>query len=226
MQAAARRRRLSRIVRNCNPDDIVRLDGVRVTTVARTLFDIARSADPGVSVAMADTALRRAMVTPSELTHVLAANVGRPGVRRARRILEFGDGRSESVGESLTRVLLRRLGLPRPELQVDLTSPDGRFVARVDFLFDEFGTALEFDGKVKYEKFLRSGESASDVVYREKLREDAIRSLGIGMVRMVWSDLGDGERVLERCVAAFERQGHVGWRPEVAGFVPLRSTLR
>ena len=206
--------------------DVVRLDGVLVTTVARTLFDIARSAEPGVAVAMADTALRRDVVTTSELAAVLAANVGRPGVRGARRILDFADGRSESVGESLTRVLLRRLGLPRPELQSELTSPDGRFVARVDFLFTEFVTVLEFDGRVKYEKLLRKGESASDVVYREKVREDAIRALGFGIVRMIWSDLGDGARVLDRCVAAFARQGHVGWRPDVAGFVASRSTLR
>jgi len=209
-----------------DPADVVRLDGVPVTTVARTLFDIARSAEPGIAVAMADTALRRDVVTPSELAAVLAANGSRPGVRGARRILEFADGRSESVGESLTRVLLRRLGLPRPELQSELTSPDGQLVARVDFLFAELGTVLEFDGRVKYEKFLRRGESASDVVYREKVREDAIRSLGFGIVRMIWSDLGDGGRVLERCVAAFERQGHVGWRPDVAGFVSSSSTLR
>lgn len=206
--------------------DVIRLDGVPVTTVARTLFDVARSAEAGVAVAMADTALRCGLVRAPDLEAMVAAHASRPGVRGARRILQFADEQSESVGESLTRVLLHELGLPRPELQAELTSSDGRFVARVDFLFRGLGTVLEFDGRVKYEKYLRAGESAADVVYREKLREDAIRALGFDIVRMVWSDLRDGRRVLERCTAAFERQGHTGWRPGVPGFAATRGSLR
>ena len=45
----------------------------------------------------------------------------------------------------------------------------------------------EFDGKWKYEKFLRAGESSADCVVREKLREDAMRADRRGMTRLVWS---------------------------------------
>ena len=48
----------------------------------------------------------------------------------------------------------------------------------------------EFDGKVKYGRLLRPGESPADAVFREKVREDRLReALQWGMVRLVWADL-------------------------------------
>jgi hypothetical protein len=67
-----------------------------------------------------------------------------PGVRVARRVVEFLDVRSESVGESMSRVCLMEEGLPRPDLQYEIFGPDGRLVARVDFYWDEHKTVGEF----------------------------------------------------------------------------------
>ena len=54
----------------------------------------------------------------------------------------------------------------------------------------QYGVFLEFDGKVKYERLLKDGESASDVVFREKQREDMIcRLTGWRCIRIVWADL-------------------------------------
>ena len=208
------------------PDDVTQIHGVPTTSAARTLYDLARSADIGLSVAMADVALSRRLVTSTELKSMVESNVNRPGVRRARQILGFADGRSESVGESITRVRLRQLGLPVPELQGAIVGSQGELVARVDFLFADFGTALEFDGKLKYEKLLRVGESAADVVYREKVREDKIRALGFDVVRLVWRDHRDPQGVLARCRAAFERQGHQAWDQDPPGLIDWRPTLR
>lgn len=135
----------------------------------------------------------------------MAATIeGRPGAGRVRQIFAFSDGQSESVGESVTRVQFRQLGLPRPELHVSIVETDGAAIGRVDFLMARPGTVIEFDGRVKYEKLLRVGESASDVVYREKLREDAIRATGLDVVRMIWRDHVNDAAVLRRCIAAFE----------------------
>ena len=44
----------------------------------------------------------------------------------------------------------------------------------MDFAWPEFGVFLEFDGKEKYTKYLKEGESVVDAVLREKKREELI----------------------------------------------------
>lgn len=205
--------------------DVVNVHGIQVTSVDRTLVDIARSADVRLAVAIADEALRGGLTTPVGLHRAAGTIAGRPGAGRVRQVFAFADGRSESVGESITRVQLRQLGLPRPELQATIVGIRGEAIGRTDFLMAEQGTVIEFDGRVKYEKFLRVGESAADVVYREKLREEAIRTTGLEVVRLTWRDHFNDAAVLARCAAAFERQGHRGWRPSAPGLLGHRIRL-
>ncbi len=208
----------------CN-GDVVSLGEVRATSVDRTLLDVARAADVRLAIAMIDDAIRRGLTSPARLRSEAATITGRPGAGRVRQIFDFADGRAESVGESITRTQLRQLGLPRPQLQAPIVGTDGELIARADFLISELGTVIEFDGRVKYEKLLRIGESASDVVYREKLREDAIRATGLDVVRMVWRDHFHDAAVLSRCAAAFARQGHPGWSPSAPGLIGYRPRL-
>jgi hypothetical protein len=53
----------------------------------------------------------------------------------------------------------------------------------VDFLWRDQRLVGEFDGKVKYGRLLKPGQSVSDVVYDEKVREDRIRDEDLGVVR-------------------------------------------
>jgi hypothetical protein len=101
-----------------------------------------------------------------------------PGTRQARRAIALLDPRSESPGESVSRVRLHQEGLPAPELQQDRYDEDGRIVARVDFYWEKQRTIGEFDGKIKYGRLLKRGQSIEDVVFAEKVREDALRDLG------------------------------------------------
>lgn len=82
---------------------------------------------------------------------------------------------------------------PVPVLQLPIHDARGRLLGISDFAWPEFHHLAEFDGKVKYEQYLRPGERASDAVFREKQREDVIRSQGWGMTRITWSDIM-GER--------------------------------
>lgn len=205
--------------------DIVDVLGVRTTSLERTLLDIARAAEVRLSVPMIDDALRRGLTSPHLLEVEAATIIGRPGAGRVRQVFTFADARSESVGESITRTQLRQLGLPRPQLQAQIVGTDGDVIARADLLIGELGTVIEFDGRVKYEKLLRAGESASEVVYREKLREDAIRATGLEVVRVTWRDHFRDAAVLTRCAAAFERQGHPHWRPSTPGLIGYRPRL-
>ncbi len=73
---------------------------------------------------------------------------------------------------------------------------DGRVVARVDFAWPELKVFLEFDGRIKYEKLLREGERPSDVVIREKQREELVcRLTGWRCIRVTWDDLASPGRL-------------------------------
>lgn len=97
------------------------------------------------------------------------------------------DPASESPGESLSRLLLKGIGVALRS-QVVLRDQDG-VIARVDFLVDE-RVVVEFDGLVKYE-----GAQGRSALAAEKLREDRLRAAGYEVVRLTWADLRQPERV-------------------------------
>jgi hypothetical protein len=105
------------------------------------------------------------------------------------RAVRFADGRSESVGESRSRVLLHGLGLMPSTLQLEVCDSSGRLLGRTDFAWEDAGVVGEFDGRIKYGRLLRPGQEPGDAVFDEKLREDAIRDQDLGVVRWIWRDL-------------------------------------
>ncbi|MEV0295712.1 hypothetical protein [Nocardia sp. NPDC050710] len=183
-------------------DEIVRVGDLSVTSVARTVIDLARTVPFEQAVVAGDSALRLGKATRAELAEQLARSVGRPGVPAARRVVDFLDGRSESAGESRSRVAMRAVRLPAPELQAHILTPDHQEVARVDFLFPELGVIGEFDGLVKYRAALRGTRSPEDVVIAEKAREDALRALGWIVIRWTWRELETPHEWLTRLTRA------------------------
>jgi hypothetical protein len=164
-------------------------DDVEVTTVTRTIVDLARTAPFESAVIAADAALAARGTTPQQLLDCLDAMGPGPGTRRATRVVEFADGRSGSVGESRSRVVLHELGLAPSGLQFEITTATGAFVARTDFVWEEEGVVGEFDGRIKYGRLSRPGQEAGDAVFEEKRREDAIRDLDWEVARWTWGDL-------------------------------------
>ena len=190
--------------------DVATHVGLLVTTPARTFVDVARRLPVGWTVALGDQA-RRAGMSVGELEQVLARTAGWPGVGRARRAAALLDPRSESVGESLSRVLLVEAGLTPTDLQLPVVGEDGDLVGRVDFAWPEHRTIGEFDGRVKYGRGGQDGlrerdqRAWEDVVWAEKVREDLLRDLGWLVVRWTWDDLWRPGLVATRVQRAFER---------------------
>lgn len=182
------------------PEEITVVGGVRVTSVARTVVDLARTLPFEQAVVVADGALRRRPALSAELEEALARAARWPGSPGARRCLGFADGRSESVGESRSRVAIARVGLPPPVPQWEVDLRGGR--ARADFGWPDLATVGEFDGRVKYGRLLRPGQDPGEVVYAEKLREDAIRATGLWVVRWTWAELDDFGAVAARISGA------------------------
>lgn len=157
-------------------DDIVTFDGIRMTSPARTVIDLARELSFIDGVAMVDSARNRqsGLVTLDDLRAQLLAQSRDVGIGRARAIVSFSTDMSGSVEESRSRMLLYQLGFPEPTLQHKLVIPEGTFYS--DFWWEEYEHWGEFDGKQKYvDPTILNGRRPEDVVVEEKRREDAIR---------------------------------------------------
>ena len=163
------------------PEEIVELDGIRVTTVERAIAETACSTSYEVGVVLGDAALRGRLTTSDELIAAADRHRHWHGSRAARTAARFADGLSESVGESRLRVLMADHQLPAPKLQVEIRDDDGLLIGRVDFLILD-DLIVEFDGAQKY------GHSSQAVV-AEKWREDRLRERGYRVVRVSWPDL-------------------------------------
>jgi len=186
------------------PDQVMTIDGVPVTSLARTVLDLCRTVPIEQAVAAGDPALAYGLVR--QILEDQLAQMNRwPGTRQARRAVALMDPRSESPGESVSRVRMHQDGVPSPDLQQDIFDQHGTFVARVDFLWKEQHTIGEFDGKIKYGRLLKPGQSIEDVLFEEKRREDALRDLGWQIVRWLWADLYRPGVIRDRVLRAFAR---------------------
>lgn len=166
--------------------------GVVLTSVDRTLADCLRHFPPRVSVPLADAALHRRLTKIGSIEAELSTQrrwVGRP---RAMSTLRLIDGRRESWLESYSFVRLDAWGISLPVPQVTLLDDHGAFVGRVD-------------GKEKY-----LGADGTEVLYREKAREDDIRDLGLQVVRWGTRDIFGRPQQLQRRIHGRRAVGSLG----------------
>ncbi|WP_420120447.1 hypothetical protein [Nakamurella sp.] len=205
VRSGRRRAQLQAFCAALDQDEITVVDGCPVTTIARTVVDLARSCGFEQAVVAADHALRAGLVDRAALQEAAGRAHGRRGSRTAQQVVAFADPRAESVGESRSRVLLAREGLPPPELQAPIRAGAGVVVARTDFCWRAARVVGEFDGAEKFGRRLRPGQGAGDAVFREKLREDRIRALGFSVVRWTWAELDDPAALAGKIARALDR---------------------
>jgi hypothetical protein len=177
--------------------DVIEVDGTRATAVARTVLDVAREHGLDAGVAAADAGLHRGLTTADELRRAFDVCASWPGRAAARSTVALCDGLAESPLESVSRLRIRDANLPRPQLQVELGDGRGRFLARVDFYWPEFGVVGEADGNVKYAR--------SPALIAERRRQAALEDLGLVVVRWEWAELSRFDVVVRRLRAAFGR---------------------
>jgi hypothetical protein len=170
------------------PDDhVTTVLGTSVTTVARTVVDIARVSSLMSAVVTADSALHCALareeggffVTKEALAVTCDACAHWPGNRNARRAIDFADPRAESVLESCARVVFHEHGLEPPELQYTITGPHFRYT--VDFYWPRYRVIAEADGAVKYSDPRRA--------LHQLERDQQLRDHGDSVVHFTWRDL-------------------------------------
>jgi len=184
---------------SCRIDDVSRRNGHWITSPGRTLLDVAARHGVETGVVLGDDLVHRKLTTPDQVAQLARPMEMWPSTLTHRLVLELIDGRAESVGETLFRLLCRKMRLARPELQYDVVTHDGRLIGRSDFVWHAGRLLGEFDGRVKYLRYRRPGESIDATVLREKRREDDMREVtGYRMIRITWADLHAPERTAAR----------------------------
>lgn len=186
-------------------NEVTSVGGMKVTTVARTAMDLARSLPFEWAVAVSDAALSSGLQRDA-LFDAATANPRLRGLPKARQAFTFADPLAESPGESVSRVQFARYGIPALELQFEVYDANGNWVARTDFLWRGMGVVGECDGMGKYGPLLKPGQTPERAIRDEKRREEAIRDVGWGLTRWDWDLAWQGPQLCARVRRAGERE--------------------
>jgi len=187
-------------------DDVREVGDVEVTAPARTALDITTIASTEVALVLVNALLHARLSTLADLWARYDTMQMHPHTLRTQLVLRLADPRVESVGETRTVYVCWRHGIPAPVPQWEVLDEHGRVIARLDLAWPELGCWLEFDGRSKYLRSARPGETVADVVLREKRREDRVRELtGWRCLRITWADLADPASLAARITAFLRR---------------------
>jgi len=174
--------------------DLRRLDGIPVTSPARTLLDIAGIVSPQVlERAVAEGEARR-LARRSQLLQTLDRNSGRPGSTPLRALLEQqgGPALTRSVAEEKLLALVRAALLPAPEANVKVGPYE------VDLLWRGERVIAEVDG-YRFHSSRRAFE-------RDRRRDPELRERGYEVIRITWRQIVDEpEVVIARIAGALAR---------------------
>lgn len=187
--------------------DVVKLDGVPVTTPARTWLDLASILGHEDLVVAADHFVcsqsrsfgpkKDALCSLTDLHDQVLANPGARGIRTARRALELSRVGSDSAPETRLRLAIGRLGLPEPVLGYVVSDHTGWELAWPDIAFPDHKVAVNYDGR----HHLQERQRESDI-----RRDESIAAIGwtsvtvtAGHVR-TWGFDGCAQRVMDALV--------------------------
>ena len=164
-------------------DEIEMIDGIRVTTPARTALDIACRYPLGKAVAAIDALARATHLKMADVELLAERYKGRRGIRNARKVLDLVDPGAESPQETWLRLIVIRHGFPAPQTQIPVHDECGVLVAVLDMGWDDIKLALDYEGDhhrnpVRFNKDIR--------------RHDAVTELGWMDIRVTSRDTEGG----------------------------------
>jgi hypothetical protein len=174
-------------------------DGVRLTTVVRTAWDVARLEPTLSAVALLDGMLHHAAKNGGELTEAalmaeFAARRGQWGSRKAQFVLPLVDGRAMSPPESKVRAMLQMKGVQRPIPQYKVYE-EGQYLGKVDLAWPEQRLIVEYEGAYHFDDLKIDQDDA---------RYARLVAAGWRVIRLSSVDLQDLDGVVRRIEAALE----------------------
>ncbi len=164
-------------VRRLEPDERTLLDGIPVTTPARTLVDLAPALGRRELEGVLARAEREGLVGREALTALLARFRRRAGIPGLAALLAIpgGPALTRSAAEARLLALIREAELPPPECKVTI----GRY--EVDFLWRAPAVAVEVDG-FRYHSSRPSFEG-------DRRKDAQLVADGIMVLRLSWSQI-------------------------------------
>lgn len=178
--------------------DVTEVDGVRVTSGARTFVDLAAVLALDELVAVGDAALRRAVMTTEEIGDAVRRRKGNRGIVRARRGAALLDPRAASPRESQLRVLIVEDRLPIPVPNAVIRDDGGGFLAVGDLVFAQWKVVVEYDGHHHDDPRRREADAT---------RRALLQQHGWYIVEITASDLRYPARALAKIRAALQSRG-------------------
>jgi very-short-patch-repair endonuclease len=172
------------------PEDVVERHGLRVTSPARTLLDIASSIPTAELERVVEQAQVQRLVTRADLLDVLRRGAGRPGTRRLRTVVGPDDepAFTRSEAERLLLALVRAAGLPAPRTNVRVAGLE------VDAVWAQQRLVVEVDGW-SYHRTRAAFE-------RDRRRDGRLLVAGYRVLRITWRQLTrERERVIAMLAA-------------------------
>ncbi len=187
-----------------DPEEVIVVHGMSVTSPLRTALDCAFDLPVRQSLPIIDSALRAvcrpdrrsrrstAVISIDEARRMLKAmseqHRGRRGARRARTAIALADPLAESPGESVLRWAVAAAGLPPPVLQRPVVVEGHEYF--LDLGLEEVQRGWEFDGLAKSQR--------PEDLRREKLREMRIARTGWHIDRFVWEEIFQPRSLVRR----------------------------
>lgn len=180
------------------PSEVTTRSGISVTTVPRTLLDLAVYLGTAQLRRLVREAEFRRLATLDEVAHVLGRHRTRRGRGRLREAIDgirAAPGYTRSVLEEEFLALIEEMHLPAPELNAELVLFGKRL--QVDCLWRPQRLAVELDGGQAHK---------TEFAFEEDRRRDrALVAAGFSPMRVTWTSLRTERRALSRdLVAAFD----------------------
>ena len=195
------------------PGDVIcPLPGIRVTSPARTWFDLAGRLPLPALVAAGDWLVsahgrsfgypREPVVTLNALRAFVEQLRGVPGIRTARVAVDLLRTGVDSPQESYLRLMLQKAGLPEFRPSHPLLDETGRPVVWADLGCPQFRTCVEYDG---------AHHLTREQQVRDHNRDLLVRELGWHQVKISSGDMQRGSAWVAAKVARGLKLG--GWIP-------------
>lgn len=195
---SGRQRRGMRIHRipHLEPSDRRRYEGIRITSPARTLLDLASEFSDRELERAFDEAIATRVATRAAIHQVLRAYPHCHGAARLRELVapDRSPTVTRSQAEELFLEIIRKAGLPDPEVNASV----GRY--EVDFCWRAQRIIVEVDGYAFH--------SSRAALERDHRRDAELQQLGFVVIRIGWRELtAEREKVLVRVAAALAVRG-------------------
>jgi very-short-patch-repair endonuclease len=165
------------------PGETIRVDGIRVTKVARTLLDLAEVLTQDQLVQAIDNATNSRQLHPTLMSAVMKESRGRRGLKPLKQALLITRPQDVLTRSELERRALKLIAaarLPRPEVNVRLHGYE------VDLLWRDARLIAELDGREYHDP------------ERDTRRDNNLRARGWTTARFTWRQVvNDGAWVVE-----------------------------